>query len=155
MIEIDAYRGREELDLQLSDSLAPNSDESSVFSLFDIADRAQAEKYVRGIRQERWADVRPRDAALALARKDIADTLFPLSPQFRSDYTPEESQKAAYAIDLIIDATQRIIKTQVGHMGRPEDLWLEQSISDLNIRKSRMRIRENVVYMDRDVKNAG
>src|SRR3990167_2735417 len=110
----------------------------------DVSTREQSEDFVRCIRHEEWANhkVRDRGVANARARMTIADIAFDLYSS--TDLTPDQRIRATRAIDLIIDARDRLVRTRYGHFGRVQDTWAD-SVSRRISRRRQARQNETTI----------
>ncbi len=134
--------------------------------LLEVVSSDQAEDYVQQLKAEFWADIqlveeRPegydltRDHLLAsaYARMEIASRLFDISPHLHPDYTPEQTQQANLLIDLVLEARERAVPPakigDLGHLGRPQDLWADERVAQLKQRREqeRKRGRKNVISL--------
>mgnify|MGYP001559239624 CR=1 FL=1 len=94
----------------------------------DVFTPGQADDFVHKIREAWWADVMPHDAAVAFARMDVADILYAMRPGIDShpEYTQRQRQRAAGAIELILEARDRVTPSGLPNsLNRPADIWAD------------------------------
>ncbi|GEM_PF-2853788 len=105
---------------------------------FDVSTPDQAEDFVRKIRQARWQDVMPHDAAVALARMDVADTLYAIRPdmELHPEYTQRQRRRVAEAIELILEARDRVTPSGLPNsLNRPADIWADSIAAGAALRR--------------------